>query len=72
MEKAELYIQIIELKERSNDVVACDRGLFEERNVPKEDDDLNRMKQWLRGVKGSILRREKIDEIQNKRMSEFL
>ena len=72
VEKAELYLQIVEFTERRNDVVARDRGLFEDRNVPKPEDDLNRMKQWLRGVKGSIKRREKIDEIQNRRMSEFI
>ena len=47
MERAELYRQIVELRDRSADAFLRDRGLFDNQNVPKVDDDLNRIKQWL-------------------------
>ena len=66
------YRRVEELRGKSADVSVRDRGLFEERNVPKAEDSLDRMRQWVRSVENSMVRREQSEVRENRNMMEFL
>ena len=51
-----LLEEIGSLRGRVDEVGAADRALFEENAVPKSGDDLERMSEWVRAVRGSIER----------------
>ena len=57
--------EVKELKGRASDVGAGDRALFAERTLPEEGGDLGRMKEWVRAVRGSIRRREEIEQSEH-------
>ena len=62
-----MWQEITDLATRREDVVVRDKKLFEARNVPNAEDDLDKMKQWVRSIKCSIRRRvnREMREIQN-------
>ena len=51
-----LLEEIGSLRGRVEEVGAADRALFDENAVPKGGDDLERMREWVRAVRGSIER----------------
>ena len=58
--------EVAELSGRAMDVSAGDRALFAKRNVPKPGGDAVQMKEWVRAVRGSIKRREKIEQLNQR------
>ena len=66
-----LLEEVGRLRERITEVRANDRGLFEERNIPKEGDDLARMKEWVRSVQGSIERSERIERATHRNIGSY-
>ena len=54
------------------DVSAGDRALFAKRNVPKPGGDAVQMKEWVRAVRGSMKRREKIEQLDQRDLRTYL
>ena len=61
MERRRLQEEIRDLRIRDAEVSARDRNLFEERNAPRGCNSIDKMRQWTRSVKNSILRKERFD-----------
>ena len=71
-ERRAMQETIVKLRSREMDVSASDRRLFEKRNAPKEGDSLDRMRQWIRSVENLILRRERFEIENHKKIREYL
>ena len=71
-EKKMIQERIAGLKERSTEVSLRDQKLFEEQNVPGNKDSLDRMVQGMRSVENSIERGRKVENCENRRISNFM
>ena len=61
VEERALWSEIEELRQKSGEVSSRDRGLFLERNMPKRNDSKDKMKEWVRGVRGSMERMAEVE-----------
>ena len=60
-----LLEEIGRLRDRVEEVGAADRAMFEESAIPKGGDELERMKEWVRAVTGSMERMRNRSEDQS-------
>ena len=70
--KRGLMRRVEEVKGRQMDVRAEDRNMFLERNIPGKEDSKETMREWLRGVKNSIERRERLEVEENRQIVDYL
>ena len=67
-----LLKRVEEMCRRELDVGAEDRNMFSDRNVPKCGDTEEAMEEWLRGVENYILRRERKEQAENRKIVDYL
>ena len=70
-EERQAWEAVCKLRERAMEVGAADRSLFERRNAPAEGGDLVKMSEWVRSVKNSIGRKEKLELKGQRRLDTY-
>ena len=61
VEERALWSEIEELRQKSGEVSSRDRGLFLGRNIPKRDGSKDKMREWVRSVRGSMERMAEVE-----------
>ena len=66
-----LMAEVEVLKMKRDEVGAADRGLFRIQNIPNAEKGIDKIDQWVRSVRNSIVRRRERDERSHRRIEEY-